>query len=369
MQCINLKKYPNSKNLQPCKKCYSCKVNYQNEWKSRLQLEALTHKNVITFVTLTYDDEHLPDSDIYPAGNLNKKHLQDFIKRFRKNYQKIHGKRRIRYFACGEYGSKSQRAHYHLIFFGLDSMTQNIDHIVKKSWTLCAPERATAEAPRGDVSASLGYVLKYITKDLGSDSLEDGRQPPFSLKSQSLGQDFMQYLADILRKKDIYPIKTLDVLQLSAFHYIKEELDIDYHPDKPIELFNGSFILMQGGSLKINPSEHFIKRLKERSIDRFLGSVPHTHVKLPRYLVNKLLSMSHPELSQQLDTFLEKPSAEFFRYHSQRLNEMAESSLNMPNNFEHVHADGSNKHMTIKQLIEAKTAKALRKEQETIHKI
>lgn len=75
------------------------------------------------FLTLTYDDEHLPISHpVNPAtgeivsvhSTLVKKDLQDFMKRLRFN-----SKQSIRYFAAGEYGSQTYRPHYHLLLFGL----------------------------------------------------------------------------------------------------------------------------------------------------------------------------------------------------------------------------------------------------------
>jgi len=75
-----------------------------------------------SFVTLTYDEAFLP-----PGGNLVPKHLQDFLKRLRKNLEP----RQIRFFAVGEYGENTWRPHYHLAIFGL-SVTES--DIVKKSW-------------------------------------------------------------------------------------------------------------------------------------------------------------------------------------------------------------------------------------------
>lgn len=71
------------------------------------------------FVTLTYDDEHLPWH-----GSLNREHLQKFLKRFRKATEGValapNSKHRpVRFFGCGEYGSTTKRAHYHLLLFNV----------------------------------------------------------------------------------------------------------------------------------------------------------------------------------------------------------------------------------------------------------
>lgn len=91
----------------PCGKCLSCKINKSKEWAVRCVLESLYHDNNL-FITLTYDDEHLPSD-----GLLYRKDVTDFIKRLR-NYTSL------RYFGCGEYGTKNKRPHYHLILFGCD---------------------------------------------------------------------------------------------------------------------------------------------------------------------------------------------------------------------------------------------------------
>jgi hypothetical protein len=67
--------------------------------------------DVNSFVTLTYDQEHMPD-----GGTLVKKDHQDFMKRLRSRFPV----RKIRYFLCGEYGSELSRPHYHALLFNLE---------------------------------------------------------------------------------------------------------------------------------------------------------------------------------------------------------------------------------------------------------
>ena len=69
--------------------------------------EAKLHKENC-FITLTYNNNNLPK-----YKSLVKKELQDFFKRLRKKYGEG-----IRYYACGEYGPKGKRPHYHAIIFG-----------------------------------------------------------------------------------------------------------------------------------------------------------------------------------------------------------------------------------------------------------
>lgn len=85
-----------------CGKCFECQKAYSNEWALRLYHEKKYHKYSF-FLTLTYDDAHCPPM-------LMKKDLQMFIRRLKKFAD-------FRYFACGEYGGKSGRPHYHLMIF------------------------------------------------------------------------------------------------------------------------------------------------------------------------------------------------------------------------------------------------------------
>jgi hypothetical protein len=128
------------------------------------------------FITLTYDTLKVP---ITKKGymNLDKRDLQLFFKRLRKR----HGKNsKIRYYACGEYGSKTFRPHYHIILFGA-----NINFI-SPAWDL-------GHVHYGQVTeASTGYTLKYINKEKKIPMhINDDRQREFSLMSKGLGKNYM----------------------------------------------------------------------------------------------------------------------------------------------------------------------------------
>lgn len=92
----------------PCRKCIGCYLDYTNEWTLRCWLELQQHKEAC-FLTLTYDNDHLPEK-----GNLKRLDVQLFMKRLRRKIEPC----KIRFYGCGEYGSKGQRPHYHIIIFG-----------------------------------------------------------------------------------------------------------------------------------------------------------------------------------------------------------------------------------------------------------
>ena len=106
----------------PCGKCSGCRLQRSREWANRCMLELEYHKSSY-FVTLTYDDFHVPihyyadpeTGEALPSMSLVKRDFQLFMKRLRKKFGEG-----IRFFASGEYGSQTFRPHYHAIIFGLE---------------------------------------------------------------------------------------------------------------------------------------------------------------------------------------------------------------------------------------------------------
>lgn len=99
--------------IVPCNRCIGCRLDYAREWSNRMLLEYADNPNAI-FVTLTYNNEHLPLSDLgYPSTSVRD--CQLFFKRLRKHFKG----RKIRYFLGAEYGPRTFRPHYHAVIFGL----------------------------------------------------------------------------------------------------------------------------------------------------------------------------------------------------------------------------------------------------------
>lgn len=118
-----------------------------------------------SFLTLTYNNEHLPSN-----FSISKRELQLFIKRLRIEIERNYNGRRVRYFACGEYGEKSHRPHYHMILFGFDfpdRVLHAMSHgntplfrspFLESVWT-------SGFSLIGDVTfESCAYVARYICK-------------------------------------------------------------------------------------------------------------------------------------------------------------------------------------------------------------
>ena len=100
--------------LVPCGRCLGCRIDYSRTWANRMILELQDNPKAI-FVTLTYNNQHVPKAD-NGRMTLNVRDVQLFFKRLRKAFTGI----RIRYYLAGEYGPKNLRPHYHAIIYGLD---------------------------------------------------------------------------------------------------------------------------------------------------------------------------------------------------------------------------------------------------------
>lgn len=106
----------------PCGKCIGCRLDYSRDWANRCYLESLSSKNNY-FMTLTYNNENIPkttDINQVERPTLNKQDLVKFLKRLRITWQRKYNNKKIRFFACGEYGSKYARPHYHIIIFNIE---------------------------------------------------------------------------------------------------------------------------------------------------------------------------------------------------------------------------------------------------------
>jgi len=171
-----------------CGQCKACLRKKAADWSVRIEHEQKSAKSA-AFLTLTYNDENVPwidseDSD-YPVTTLVKKDLQLFIKRIKaaNSYylerEKIDWPK-VAYFATGEYGGKTRRAHYHMIIFNIH---KNIMYNVSKYWNKGFVKVGTV---RG---SSIQYVSNYMLfKNI--DRLQ-GQARPFTLSSNFLGAEYV----------------------------------------------------------------------------------------------------------------------------------------------------------------------------------
>lgn len=184
----------------PCGQCIGCRMDYSRQWANRLMLELEYHDSAY-FVTLTYDDEHIPTSlysdpetgEAYPSRTLKKRDCQLFMKRLRKLFPDD----KIRYFLAGEYGPKTLRPHYHAIIFGLHLddlrfykksglgfdylISDKLSDIWKNGYVV------VSEVTWETCAYTSRYVTKKLTGDMGEFYTLHNIEPPFSLMSRKPG--------------------------------------------------------------------------------------------------------------------------------------------------------------------------------------
>ena len=219
-----------------CGHCMSCRINYTSAWKLRLLYE-LSNWDKAMFITLTYDEEHIP-SDF----SLHKKDPVGFFKRLRSYLDYSNDNRSIKYYCCGEYGSKKDptrpdkkhgRPHYHAIVFGLCPYDENDRKLVIEAWQhrcedwqfdrmrgkKCAIQNVTPE----DIEYVTGYVQKKLSGPLAAENYGEDT-PPFAIMSKGLGLEFALQNADRLRQNGF---TYLSGHKISLPRYYREKLDIE----------------------------------------------------------------------------------------------------------------------------------------------
>nr|WAE43353.1 MAG: replication initiator protein [Microviridae sp.] len=165
----------------PCGKCDGCRKARSQEWAFRIMQEVGYFKEK-GFFTFTYDDGHLPK-----GGSLEKAELQRFWKKVRK---KLPGAK-IKYFACGEYGEKYGRPHYHAIVLGLGPGDRDL---LESIW-------ANGSVDVGFVTTkSSRYVADYMCKKWDAKFIGE-KELPFQVVSQGIGKRYAEkYKFDLMQK-------------------------------------------------------------------------------------------------------------------------------------------------------------------------
>lgn len=168
-----------------CNKCFECLQQKANEWAYRIYNETQLHEESC-FITLTYADER---------EVLSKREIQLFLKRLRKAISP----KKVRFFACGEYGSKRLRPHYHLILFGFVPGDLKFLKYDKKGMPLFTSEFISNIWKKGYISVgfvsldSAKYCAKYLQKIAEHDKRVKllteffGDEKPFTLMSNRPG--------------------------------------------------------------------------------------------------------------------------------------------------------------------------------------
>lgn len=235
-KCISPIKLKDANAVVPCGRCYPCKMRRVSAWSFRLMKEADRSRSAF-FVTLTYDNDHVPISN-NGFMSLRKRDVQLFLKRLR-YYNSDNSKWPLKYYLAGEYGSDTMRPHYHIILF--NCTLENLiglkyeNAYVYGNLLLDGKDQYDCDSwPCGHITVgdfsqgSVGYTLKYICKDSLVGKFErDDRVKEFSIMSKRIGDNYLTdamkryHLADVLERMFC---TTDEGVKMSMPRYFKERI-------------------------------------------------------------------------------------------------------------------------------------------------
>ena len=201
----------------PCRKCEECVSLRKSQWCFRA-LQETEHCYDSIFLTLTYDDEHLPKDK-----SVSVRDVQLFFKRLRRNSQLWYPEfdreqYPIRYFLVSEYGGKYGRPHYHLILWNCPCNWNEIE----KCWQ-------NGFIKIGDTTPkSVQYCLKYFAI---KEKAPKGRSANFCCMSKNIGH---QWLSDNLSYVKSYVVMPGAGYKIPLPKYYKDRIPgyYDVNPKK-----------------------------------------------------------------------------------------------------------------------------------------
>lgn len=170
----------------PCGHCIGCRLDYAKKWRDRMLIESLSHSEKALFLTLTYNDNNLPTLED-GRSTLRIDDLTNFWKRLRNHFPCS----KLMYYASSEYGSTTDRPHYHAILFGCpipESWLQTYKY-TREGNLLYKSDKLSNIWSYGFVTVgiasakTMSYVARYTAKKAGSfdaEGKDKGREPPQS---------------------------------------------------------------------------------------------------------------------------------------------------------------------------------------------
>jgi len=271
--------------LLPCSNCSGCRMDRSKSWAIRCIHESSLFENNC-FITLTFNED-----TVNSRGTLVKSDFQNFMKRLRKRFQGLQPVSKgtgyvlsldqlnsneyhypIRYFHCGEYGSKRSRPHHHACIFNFDFPdkvlleSRGTNHYyrsqeLEKLWTF-------GYSMIGHVTVdSAAYVARYILKKM------NGK------------------LADDYYKR--YDLETGEEYQLQPEYTTMSRrpgIAAAWFKKNPSSVFPKDFVTAGGKSFKaprfydnmyeLSHPEEFLKIKNKRKLDSMLNSDDNTPARL-----------------------------------------------------------------------------------------
>ena len=217
-----------------------CRSSAASDVYNRQIIELQDNSKAI-FLTLTYNNAHLPMTD-EGYSTLCKRDVQLFFKRLRRHFVGV----RIRYYLAGEYGTRTLRPHYHAIVYGI-----GLSDFSDLEYRGCNERKDPFYSSRvmshiwsngfilmSDVTwKTCAYVARYVLKKQGKSSdfhVSRGSVPEFNLSSRCPGIGLLHSRDYVLSGNNMFDIDGRDgvhsiSLPISMLRNVRrtEQIDID----------------------------------------------------------------------------------------------------------------------------------------------
>lgn len=180
----------------PCGQCEACLKTRSKHLTNRIILDVQETNTIPYLITLTYNDENLPD-----PPQLSKKDAKDFITKVKKDYPKT------KYLLAGEYGSHNGRPHYHVLIWNIKNLETKIKpYIPREQGKSYITYEATSEYwTKGNIYISsnaqpgtVQYVAQYAekkrmrSKEEKEAWKEQGLIPEFQMMTKGIAYNYYE---------------------------------------------------------------------------------------------------------------------------------------------------------------------------------
>lgn len=200
----------------PCRNCIGCKIKKSQEWATRGYHETKKYKHNYT-ITLTYNDQNINyTKNGIPTIKMDD--LRKFINSLRKKFERK-GHKNIKILGGAEYGTKTMRPHFHIIFFNLPLTdlkpiiwkgkqywwSNTIENLWGKNDSQKCPnliDKVTTES----ISYCVSYSFKKLNKKKDTDPLQI--EPEKLIMSKNIGKTEFDKNYETWYKQDHITIKT-----------------------------------------------------------------------------------------------------------------------------------------------------------------
>lgn len=301
----------------PCGKCEECKKSYARDWAVRCYHESLCHETAC-FLTLTIDNlanarfmEEIENS--YKKGtnkyckychngnkyfrypidySLNRPLILNFLKKLRDYLYRTYNIS-IRYFGVGEYGTTTNRPHYHVLIFGYNFPTIMCNGVQKfrtfkagksdKGFDMYISDELCSLWTYGycyvqdfSVYTSM-YVSKYCMKKIrfiDSENLYDyyyGREPEFLFMSRgSCNVKRCKFIDEMIKDRNLNDLKNLNNKYCKHCNMSRGGIGFQWLVDNFYDLKRLKFIRIDG---KKFPIPKYYKKLINLTDENFYNLI------------------------------------------------------------------------------------------------